>query len=78
MKPVHIVVLVLAGALGGAMVMKVVQRPEPSAHVAPIIRQGFPVLPHSSSAAALAFSTVSRCISDHDFPEIAKAPQREP
>ncbi len=29
MKPVHILVLVLAGALGGAMLMKVVQRPEP-------------------------------------------------
>src|ERR1035438_5066018 len=35
MKPVHIVVLVLAGALGGAMVMKVVQRPEPAASVVP-------------------------------------------
>ena len=54
------------------------QRPEPSAHAAPIMRQDLPVLPHSSSAASLAFWTVSRATSDHDCPEIAKAPQLVP
>jgi hypothetical protein len=55
-----------------------IQRPEPSAQTAPIIRQDLPALPHSPGAASLALSTVSRCISDQDFPEIAKAPQRLP
>jgi hypothetical protein len=35
-------------------------RPEPSAQTAPIIRQDLPALPHSSSAASFALSTVSR------------------
>jgi hypothetical protein len=53
-------------------------RPDPSAQTASIIRQDLPVLPHSSSAASLARSAFSRWTSDHDFPEIAKAPQRVP
>jgi len=38
MKPLHIALLVVAGAVGGAVVMKVVQRPQPVAP-APVVAQ---------------------------------------
>lgn len=43
MKPFQIALLVVAGAVGGAVVMKVVERPQPAAPPAPVVAQETPV-----------------------------------
>src|ERR1035441_4294311 len=42
MKPVHIVVLLLAGALGGALIMRVAHQAKPAAPVAAVTQLGPP------------------------------------
>lgn len=56
MKPVHIMLLVLAGALGGAMLMKVVQRPGPvrAGSSLPAAMAEVPVTPASAPVPAAA------------------------
>jgi hypothetical protein len=42
MKPFQVALLVVAGAVGGAIVMKVAQRPQPAAPPAPVVAQETP------------------------------------
>ena len=50
MRPVHVVLLVLAGALGGAVVMRVVERPRAAAPVAAPVSAYFPASPSKPAA----------------------------
>src|SRR4051794_9246286 len=45
MKPLQIALLVVAGALGGAVVMRVTQRSQPGPEPAPVVAQTQPAAP---------------------------------